>query len=158
MGAPASSGVGPATAPSDGDGHSFLGDAPAAPGSSDVNAMPPQSSPELVHSAYAPPSEPDPTLEPPAPSAQPGPQDLGLPMPPPVPDFAQQGATDPNPAYAPPAPSSNQPERLGDILEQPQPTTPAVEPPAPTVPPAQPETPPATPPSNDPGQFKIPGQ
>ena len=85
----------------------------------------------------------------PDPAPQPAPTDLGLPMPPPVPDFS---APSPNTAYAPPA-DAPQPERLGDILapEAPQPTQPSVGPmPPQDVPPA--------PPSNDPGQFKIPGQ
>lgn len=80
------------------------------------------------------------------------PVDLGLPMPPPLPDFSAQPATPAaGSAYAfdaAPAPAS-QPEILGDIL--------APEPPvAPT--PAQSPVQPPTPPSNDPGQFQIPGQ
>ena len=84
----------------------------------------------------------------------PVPADLGLPMPPPLPDFSNPSSVAPayglsvNPA---------QPELLGDILAEdsaPAPTTPspfADQSPTPFVPP----TPPA---SNDPGQFKIPGQ
>ena len=96
----------------------------------------------------------------PTPPVTPGPVDLGLPMPPPLPDFSSQaGATGP---YAPePAP---QPERLGDILAPEPSAAPPVPPVAPSAPdaPIQPTGPyavPAAPPApNDPGQFKIPGQ
>lgn len=83
---------------------------------------------------------------PPAPAA---PTDFGLPLPPPLPDFSQ-GPLAPPPAFPPatapvfsPEPTT-QTEILGDILA-PEPTA------AYSF-----ETPPATPPSNDPGQFKIP--
>lgn len=100
---------------------------------------------------------------PPAAAPPPGPADLGLPMPPPIPDFsaAPAGLA---PAYAPEAPTP--PERLGDILSDPAPA-PAVTdqsllgsvPPQPPVPgPAPAPTPPPAAPSTDPGQFKIPGQ
>lgn len=93
----------------------------------------------------------------PTPPTQPGPADLGLPMPPPVPDFS---ATPPTltGAYAP-QPSDAQPERLGDILNDPTPpATPTLgdAQQSPIAPPA--EIPPAAPSTNDPGQFKIPGQ
>lgn len=82
------------------------------------------------------------------------PVDLGLPMPPPLPDFSAQPTAGSAYAFgAPPAPVS-QPEILGDILA-PEPT---VAPPAPTVSPVQPPVAPVTPPSNDPGQFQIPNQ
>jgi len=76
------------------------------------------------------------------------PADLGLPMPPPLPDFSAPSVM--APAYAPPA--APQPEILGDIL--------APEPPvAPFTPQPPVQTPPATPSApNDPGQFHIPGQ
>jgi hypothetical protein len=72
------------------------------------------------------------------------PADLGLPMPPELPDFSQPPVM--APAYALDPSETNQPERLGDIL-------------APEPPVAAPaSTPSATPPSNDPGQFQIPPQ
>jgi len=76
------------------------------------------------------------------------PADLGLPMPPPLPDFSAPSVM--ASAYAPQA--SPQPEILGDILAPEPPAAPfAPQPPAPT--------PPVTPPTpNDPGQFHIPGQ
>lgn len=94
----------------------------------------------------------------PTPPVTPGPVDLGLPMPPPLPDFpAPVQATGP---YAP-EPAA-QPERLGDILAPEAPAVPPVAPPALTTAadaPIQPTGPYAAPPApNDPGQFKIPGQ
>jgi hypothetical protein len=93
-------------------------------------------------------------IEPPAAPIVSTPVDLGLPMPPALPDFsAQQPAAGSAYAFdAAPAPAA-QPEILGDILA-PEPPT---EPPAPAQP-VQPPVPPVTPPSNDPGQFQIPGQ
>ena len=89
------------------------------------------------------------------------PTDLGLPMPPAVPDFsAPPLAPAPGSAYAfdaaPVAAPAPQPEILGDILAP----EPVVAPSAPIAPsaPLQPPVPPAAPPSNDPGQFQIPGQ
>lgn len=109
-----------------------------------------------------------------SPAPSPTPTSLGLPMPPPeVPSFSPQPA-EPSSAYAPdPAPQPSDltdvpapttpPERLGDILapetppaapESPQPQIPPTDqsPAAPTPPPTP------TPDTNDPGQFKIPGQ
>jgi len=72
------------------------------------------------------------------------PLDLGLPMPPPLPDFS---VTPPvSSAYAP-EPSAP-PQILGDIL--------ASDPAAPVAP--APIAPPVAPPANDPGQFQIPPQ
>jgi len=84
-------------------------------------------------------------------SSTPTPSDLGLPMPPPLPGASasnQAAATGP---YAPDPSPQQQPERLGDILAPEQtPQQPQAAPPI---------SPPATPSaSNDPGQFKIPGQ
>ncbi|MDB5179890.1 MAG: hypothetical protein JWN12_522 [Candidatus Saccharibacteria bacterium] len=79
------------------------------------------------------------------------PVDLGLPMPPAVPDFSAQPAA--GSAYAldaAPAAPAVQPEILGDILAPEPPTAPPA--------PVQPPVPPVTPPSNDPGQFQIPTQ
>jgi len=85
-----------------------------------------------------------------APAAAPGPVDLGLPMPPPLPDFSAQPAA--GSAYAiDPAPAA-QPEILGDILAPEPSIAPVVPPTAPTTP----VVPPVTAPSNDPGQFQIP--
>lgn len=86
---------------------------------------------------------------PPVAPVAPSPVDLGLPMPPPLPDFsATAQATGP---YAPEPVA--QPERLGDILAPESPTTlptPAVTASSTTVDtPTQP---------TDPTQFKIPGQ
>ncbi len=154
----------------------FPGTPSVAPGSVSINDVE-----EDASSAYAPGEHPDeasptsaPTfgvggekvvtpLEPvPAPPVPPAPADLGLPLPPPLPDFSQ-GPLAPPPslpsvfpaALEQPAPAS-QPEILGDILA---PETPAPgtaysfeEPQAPSAPDA-----PSGPPSpNDPGQFKIP--
>lgn len=70
-------------------------------------------------------------------------------MPPALPDFSAPPAM--GSAYAfEPAPTT-QPEILGDILSEPSA-------PAAPVAPVAPFVPPITPPSNDPGQFKIPGQ
>jgi hypothetical protein len=82
-------------------------------------------------------------IEPPAAPIVSTPVDLGLPMPPALPDFSAQPAA--GSAYAVDAVPA-QPAILGDIL--------APEPPAPAIPPA----PPVTPNVNDPGQFQIPGQ
>src|SRR5690606_27832311 len=109
-------------------------------------------------------------------SAAPSPADLGLPLPPPLPDFSQVGT--PPPALPLPPPSA-QPAILGDILAAdaaqtaPLPSAdasvqPAATPEAPALPPIetipQPvvDTPPLAPvgvpvPAN-PGQFQIPGQ
>lgn len=105
----------------------------------------PEASPSVVGERVI---NPLPAATSPAPTT---PSELGLPMPPPIPDFSQAPPAVPAPAYsfeptpplASPAPPAMQPpEILGDILapEQAPPTTPA---PAP---------------SNDPSQFKIPGQ
>ncbi|MFZ3010038.1 MAG: hypothetical protein WA030_03420 [Candidatus Microsaccharimonas sp.] len=135
--------------------HEFLGNSTAA-GSMSVNDAAPQVTPELVHSAYAFDTEPTiavpstaapiAPLTPTTPPTPPAPADLGLPMPPPIPDFSQS-APAPLSAYA--APSDGlPPERLGDILAPEPPTQPS------TLPPLSP----TTPPPSDPGQFKIPGQ
>jgi hypothetical protein len=87
-------------------------------------------------------------IEPPVTPIASTPADLGLPMPPPLPDFSVPPAA--GSAYAfDPAPAT-QPEILGDILAPEPPITP----PVPYVAPVQP----VTPPTNDPGQFHIPGQ
>ena len=64
------------------------------------------------------------------------PMPMNLPQPPPLPDFSAM----PQPPAMPPfnAPTVTPPEILGDIFA--------------------PETPPQQPPSDDPGQFRIPGQ
>ena len=121
-------------------------------------------------SAYAFPSSEQPSVAPthelvlqPLPPQVPStPADLGLPMPPAVPDFSAPPLVAPMaPAYALPTDPlvqaqqpQPQPERLGDILAPEVPTTSAYAPaPQPVQPPA-----PTAPVSNDPGQFKIPGQ
>lgn len=120
-------------------------------------------------------------LDQPAPQTAPTPADLGLPLPPPLPDFSQ-GVTPPA-IPLPPAPT--QPGILGDILapepvQSPQSSalppfeaTNAVAAPGsayafeseiPALPPQQPPLPesPQTPPASqapaNPGQFQIPGQ
>lgn len=85
------------------------------------------------------------------PLANPSPADLGLPLPPPLPDFSAFAGA-PGPAL--PLPPTQPPAILGDILA-PEPLQP--------IQPAQPasalETPPGfSTPQSDPGQFKIPGQ
>jgi len=97
-------------------------------------------------------------LQPLPPQVPSTPADLGLPMPPAVPDFSAPPLGAPMaPAYALPTdPTQPQPERLGDILAPEAPTAaPSAYAPAPQ--PVQPPAPTA-PVSNDPGQFKIPGQ
>lgn len=93
----------------------------------------------------------------------PTPTDLGLPMPPPLPDFSQGAPVAAGP-YALPGAAPQQPERLGDIFA-PEPEVglplPAINfPPTETPPAIEPAGPYAPPPSapNDPNQFKIPGQ
>lgn len=85
-------------------------------------------------------------------SVAPTPSDLGLPMPPALPDFSPTPVAGSAYSFTPAEPP--QPERLGDILAPEEPVAPPVPPstPPPLSPPA------STPPSNDPGQFKIPGQ
>ena len=65
---------------------------------------------------------------------------IGLPLPPPLPDFSTMPPPPATPGYAPEQPPM-QPEILGDIF-------------APETP-QNPQQPPAV---DDPGQFKIPGQ
>ena len=87
------------------------------------------------------------------------PTDLGLPMPPALPDFSAQPAA--GSAYAfDPEPTPAAPAILGDILAPEPPAAPVtpIAPAAPIVAPVQPPLPAAAPPSNDPGQFQIPGQ
>jgi nanoRNase/pAp phosphatase (c-di-AMP/oligoRNAs hydrolase) len=88
------------------------------------------------------------TEEPPVAAAAPTPTDLGLPMPPAVPDFSAPPAM--APAYALESAPAAQPELLGDIL--------APDPAAAPIAPISPVVAPIAPPSNDAGQFKIPGQ
>lgn len=107
-------------------------------------------------------------------SASPTPSDLGLPMPPELPDFSAAPLvmpTVPSGPYAPPTPTEAAPERLGDILADADASavSPLAPPAAPSVGPIQPSepiapapvesTPSITPAAiNDPAQFKIPGQ
>ena len=119
-------------------------------------------------------------VTPPQPAAVPTPQDLGLPMPPPLPGDAP--LADPAGPYALPPEPTEVPERLGDILApepvsepapqpspSPEPLNPEpVTPPSPLVPPTDPTIPPVAPPQApegpyaappaDPTQFQIPGQ
>jgi len=140
----------------------FPGTPPVAPGSVAVNDAPAIPEAPSITSAYAPPEPPEEkpeeaTPEPqPQPQAQPtptppsaSPEDLGLPMPPPIPDFSA-GASTPQPA-AIPIPPTQQPERLGDILAAEGENTPT--PPTPL----EKEQPASDAPAN-PAQFKIPGQ
>lgn len=94
------------------------------------------------------------------------PVDLGLPMPPPLPDFGAPAPVLTGP-YAPEP--TGQPERLGDILAPDTAPVPPVSPfgssaPQPPVQlegpyaPEQPLPPAPAPAPGDPGQFKIPGQ
>ena len=86
-------------------------------------------------------------IEPPVVPIASTPADLGLPMPPALPDFSAPPVMAPAYAFDPGA-NASQSDRLGDIL--------APEPPLPS--PTPPPVFPPTAPSNDPGQFKIPGQ
>lgn len=171
-GSTAVSGVGSSdeSAPSSFDGPGLVGQA-SAPGAG-----------EEVHSAYAlehdagafagerviqPLGDQGALAQPAAPAT---PTDLGLPLPPPVPDFSQMNG---GPALPLP-PTGQQPAILGDILTQDAaPTQPApidytanavaapdsayaIDTSAPTLPPvqSQPQAPATN--SNDPGQFQIP--
>jgi len=101
---------------------------------------------------------PQPEIPQPQPYVAPTPADLGLPMPPAFPDFSAP----PQPLAGPYAPEGSipaaEPARLGDIFA-PDPTAPAPVAEAPfEQPPVQSLEGPYAPPSNDPGQFKIPGQ
>ncbi len=110
------------------------------------------------------PSEPFVTASANDPLAPPLSTDLNLPMPPPIPEFGQAPPVLAGP-YALPGteiPQPQQPERLGDIFA---PETPSVGLPMPAInfppneAPIEPAGPYAPPPaSNDPNQFKIPGQ
>lgn len=119
----------------------------------------------------------EPPVEPIAPQTPPTPTDLGLPLPPPLPDFSQ-GITPP-PAIPLP-PTQAQPAILGDILAPETPNASSLPPfeltntvaapgsayafePEPPVAPqpdvqTPPTTPPTAPPAANPGQFQIPGQ
>lgn len=89
-------------------------------------------------------------IEPPVAPIMSTPADLGLPMPPPLPDFsAQQPAA--GSAYAFDSAPASPPAILGDILAPEPPVAPPTTPPAPVQPPV-------TPPADDPGQFHIPSQ
>lgn len=102
---------------------------------------------------------------PPAPQPT-SPADLGLPLPPPIPDFSQ--GLPPTPGLAIPLPPSEPPAILGDILAPEAtppsstlaPSLPPIDTVAPEAPAGQspaPQTPPAQS-SNDPSQFQIPPQ
>ncbi|HEY8886457.1 MAG TPA: hypothetical protein VIM31_03095 [Candidatus Microsaccharimonas sp.] len=137
--------------------HSYLDSSPASPSSATGGG----SSYVLGHDEAATTEEPaasaaaepetmghELVIEPPTAPIVSTPVDLGLPMPPALPDFSAQPAA--GSAYAFDAAPAPQPEILGDILAPESPVTlPA---------PAQPPVPPVTPPSNDPGQFQIPTQ
>lgn len=142
--------------------HSYLQpstDGPQTPGSEAVNTTSDDAGSAYVLDGGTPTID-VPPVSPAQP--QPAPADLGLPMPPPIPDFSQGVPVLEGP-YAPPAPGpAPQPERLGDIFA---PEASAAPVPQPVVEApvdlAGPYAPPVTPPapvSNDPGQFKIPGQ
>ncbi len=127
----------------------FPGTPPVAPGSIGVNEVPEAQATPAAGSAYA--------FDAPA---TPGPTDLGLPLPPPLPDFS---AGAPLPPAIPIDQTAPQPERLGDILApepqlQPQPQ-PIVSSQAPTVTAAAlPSADNSAAAPADPAQFKIPGQ
>lgn len=114
-----------------------------APAPTSVYAAP-EVAPAPVYAAPAPAPAP---IQ--APVADATPAELGLPLPPPIPDFSQVNGA---PAPAIPLPPTQQPEILGDILApEPQqapsaPFAPLPEQPAPQNNPA------------DPGQFQIPTQ
>lgn len=187
--------------------HSYLGSSdPATPGSSDVNEAPvaggnlhpvyaleeevPATSAEEPSASVAvggerviqPLSEPQQAAS----ASNPTPSDLGLPLPPPIPDFSQLNGVTAAPVPAIPLPPTQQPAILGDILAPepvntdslnavPAPNTayafeapvePIVEPLPPLTPqapqtpqlPQAPQNPPAPTAPADPGQFQIPPQ
>ena len=125
--------------------HAYL--EPSGPGMQAPGSMPVSTTDEGASSYIL--GDNAPTVAPPQPAPQPTPADLGLPMPPAVPDFSQS----PQAPAGPYAPTPPQPERLGDILA-PEPPQPAPQP----MPPTDLAGPYAPPQPNDPGQFKIPGQ
>ncbi|RWZ78432.1 MAG: hypothetical protein EOT05_01580 [Candidatus Microsaccharimonas sossegonensis] len=142
--------------------HSYLESSPASTSPSSATGA--GSSYVLGHDDATPATQPVPdqpapavsmphelVIEPPAAPVVSTPVDLGLPMPPPLPDFSAQPA--PGTAYAfdgVPAPTpGQQPAILGDIL--------APEPPVTQTAPLKSSVPPTTA-SNDPSQFQIPGQ
>lgn len=154
-----------ANSPSDSTTAGFPGTPPVAPGSVGVNEVE-----EGVHSAYA---FDDANEQPavgygvsgekviaPLPANNTPPADLGLPLPPPLPDFSQGGIAPPPPIFTAPAGAGYMPqpvsqgEILGDILapEAPDPNSAYAFEPIETPIPA----PPTTPDTNNPGQFKIP--
>jgi hypothetical protein len=107
--------------------------ATAAPGTAYATSEPAQTPAVLGHELV---------IQPPSAPVMSTPADLGLPMPPPLPDFSAPSQPS-GPPVLPGSGSAPAPEILGDILA-PEPMNPPVNPPAA--------------PSNDPGQFKIPGQ
>jgi len=140
---------------------------PSQPFAPDFPPLPSFSTPipEPPVTSFEAPAYTEPQPEFPQPPVNPTPADLGLPMPPPLPDFS----VPPSLAgpYAPEVPTvPAQPERLGDIFA-PDPSAYAPVAPVPPVPdatayaaPTAPvlEGPYAPPPADNPGQFKIPGQ
>jgi len=118
----------------------------------------PNTSPEVTPAAPVEVVSHELVIEPPVAPVASTPADLGLPMPPPLPDFSAPPAAGSAYAFDPGA-LPPQPERLGDILAPEPPVVPEVT--APIEPPVAPPVPSAAPtdaPSTDPGQFKIPGQ
>jgi hypothetical protein len=134
--------------------HSYLDASPAgapepggAAGSSYVlghDEPAPVVAPEATHAV----SGHEMVIQPPSNPIAATPLDLGLPMPPPLPDFSAAPA--PSSAYA--VEPSAQPPILGDILA-PEPAAPQLQQ-APLVPPS----PASLPVANDPSQFQIPAQ
>jgi hypothetical protein len=139
--------------------HSYLDSSPAAPEKSPGSVSAYDLGPDdtVITGAPMPDAQVTPphqtmghelVIEPPSMPAASSPADFGLPMPPPLPDFSSVPVS--GSAYAVQEASSSQPEILGDILA---PEPPSTAPSAYTAP-----FQPVTPPSNDPGQFHIPGQ
>lgn len=129
--------------------------AAAAPSSTPIPEPPIAVGGERVIEPLTPPTAPAaPAPSDALPPVQPSPADLGLPLPPPLPDFSQGGALPPAPAALPLPPNPEQPAILGDILSPEAPV-------APTPVNTESSFPPAAPieqPSANPGQFQIPGQ
>ena len=142
--------------------HSYLASSPETetPGST-PNAPVSGSSYVLGHDEPAPAAAPEPptthaasghemVIQPPSAPIASTPAELGLPMPPSLPDFSAPPASGSAYAFDPSETTpAAAPAILGDILAPEPPAAPFA--PAPT-PPTQ------TPPSNDPGQFQIPPQ
>jgi hypothetical protein len=128
----------------------------------------PLSLPHIEHTEPQPPqfTPPEQTNQPAAPSITPAPPVGGVPLPPPppMPDFSSLPPLPPAPQMPTAAPPSFDTNVNAEPIQPPAETsvsTPAPQNPSPAAPPLPPMAPPVTPPqaaTDDPSQFKIPGQ